>query len=160
MYTLFVILHIMSATALVGLGLTTLVLNGFRKKLEGTIGETYVMRAMLACSRTMGNVGAIGLLITGAGIAGIGGLQWFAFGTLPWLAVKQVIYLLILGMTFGLFVPRSRPVSKQLLDGSPATPEIRKAINQIVTIQYAIQILALVNVVLGEWKPMLWAAAK
>ena len=166
MYTVFVILHILSAGVWIGLGVVTVLTNNFRQRAAGTLGELYLMRLTLICGSVMGNIGGIGILITGPAMAGIHGLPWFPFGTLPWLAIKQVVFLVVLLITFAIYVPRSKKIGRRIGEemggANPAmgaSAELRTMFDRIVTVGMVVQILVLLNIILGEWQPMLWATA-
>jgi hypothetical protein len=164
MYVVFVILHILSAGVWIGLGVVTVLANRYRKRIAGSYGELYIMRITLKLGSAMGNIGGIGILITGGAMAGIRHLPWFDFSAVPWLAVKQVVFVLVLAMTFGLFVPASKRAGRMIGEamggakpqaGAPA--ELRTAFDRFITIGLMIQLLVLLNIILGEWQPMLWA---
>ena len=161
MYTIFVILHILSAGVWIGLGVVTILTNNFRIRASGTLGELYLMRLTLICGSVMGNIGGIGILITGPAIAGIRHLPWFGFSEAPWLAIKQVVFLVVLAITFAIYVPRSKKIGRKIgeeMGGAhPATgasSELRTMFDHIVTIGMIIQVLVLLNIILGEWQPM------
>jgi len=165
MYTAFVILHVLSAGVWIGLGVVTVLTNNFRIRAAGTLGELYLMRATLIFGAVMGNIGGIGILITGSAIAGIQHLPWFAFSTVPWLAIKQLVFVIVLAMTFGIYVPRSKKIGRRIGEemgganpGLGASPELRTMFDRLVTISLAIQMLVLLNIILGEWRPMLWVS--
>ncbi len=165
MYTFWVVLHIISAGAFIALGFATWITNGLRKGAAGTAGEFYYMRTLLMQSRVLGNIGAIGVLITGAAAAGMNHMPWFAFGTLPWLALKQIIWVVIAIMTGALFIPRAVRARKLIVSeltmpsaSSGASVELKRTINQVVVVLYLIELLVLINVILGESQAMLWLA--
>jgi hypothetical protein len=165
MYTAFVILHVLSAGVWIGLGVVTVLTNNFRIRAAGTLGELYLMRATLIYGAVMGNIGGIGILITGPAIAGIHHLPWFAFSAVPWLAIKQVVFVIVLAMTFAIYVPRSKKIGRRIGEemggatpASGASVELRGMFDRLVTVGLIIQLLVLLNVILGEWQPMLWAS--
>jgi hypothetical protein len=164
MYVIFVVLHILSAGIWIGLGVVTVLVNNFRKRAAGTLGELYLMRSTLIYGSVMGNIGGIGILITGPAIAGIHHLPWFAFNTVPWLAIKQVIFIVVLAITFAIYVPLSKKIGRKLGEemgganpAGGASMDLRTMFDRIVTIGMVVQILVLTNIILGEWQPMLWA---
>jgi hypothetical protein len=167
MYTFWVILHIISAGAFVGLGFATLITNGLRKGAAGTAGEFYYMRTLLMQARVLGNIGAIGVLITGAAAAGMAHLPWFAFGQLPWLALKQTVWVIIAIITGALFIPRAVRARKMIVTeltmpavSSGASSALKRIINQVVVVIYLIELLVLVNVILGESQALLWVTGQ
>jgi hypothetical protein len=163
MYTFWVVLHIISAGAFIGLGFATVVTNGLRNGAAGTYGEFQYMRTLLVQARVFGNIGAIGVLVTGAAAAGMAHLPWFAFDQLPWLALKQTVWILIAIMTGALFIPRAVRARKMIVSeltmpsvSSGASKELKRMIDQVVVIIYLIELLVLLNVILGESQAMLW----
>lgn len=166
MYSLFLLLHLLCAAIWVGLGVVTLLTDRFRGRSAGTLGELYLMRSTLIYAAIMGNIGGIGILITGPGLAGIEHLPWFAFNGAPWLAIKQLIFVIVLAMTFGLQVPMTKKVRARIAEemaGAHAThgasDGLRSSFAQLVRITHIMQILVLINVILGVLKPMFGAGA-
>lgn len=161
MYTIFVILHVLSAGVWIGLGVVTILTNNFRIRAAGTLGELYLMRLTLICGGVMGNIGGIGILISGPAMAGIHHLPWFAFSTFPWLAIKQVVFVIVLAVTFAIYVPRSKKIGRRVGEemggahpASGASAELRAMFDRLITISMVIQALVLVNIILGVWQPM------
>jgi hypothetical protein len=160
MYTFLVILHILSAGVWVSLGVVTIFLNSFRKRVAGTAGELYLMRALIMFGAIMGNIGGIGILITGGAMTGMVWHGWFDFGALPWLAAKQTIYVVLLIMTFAIMLPATkkarRSIGEEMAGLNPAggaSDVLRKQIDRLVAVGLFMQLLILTNIVLGEWGP-------
>ena len=165
MYTFWIVLHIISAGAFLGMGFATLITNGLRKGAAGTAGEFCYMRTLLQQSRILGAIGALGVLITGAAAAGMAHLGWFDFGALPWLAVKQTVWVIIVIITGALLIPRAVRARKMIVEelttpsvSSGASTELKRTINQVVVVIYLIELLVVINVILGESQSMLWLA--
>jgi hypothetical protein len=163
MYTFWVVLHIISAGAFIGMGFSTWITNGLRKGSAGTAGEFHYMRTLLQQARILGAIGALGVLITGAAAAGMAHLPWFAFDALPWLALKQAVWVLIALITGALMIPRAVRARKMIVSeltmpsaSSGASPELKRTINQVVVVIYLIELLVVINVILGESQAMLW----
>jgi hypothetical protein len=161
MYTVFIILHVLCAGIWVGLGVVTVLTNNFRKRAAGTLGELYLMRSTLIYGSVMGNIGGIGILITGPALAGIHHLPWFAFDAVPWLAIKQVVFVIVLLITFAIYVPLSKKIGRQIGEemgganpAGGASAELRGMFDRIVTVGMIVQVLVLLNIVLGKWQPM------
>ena len=160
MYTVFLILHIICSGCWISILFANISVGGVLKKSVGTLGELYLMRALIAVGSVMGNIGGIGILITGSVITGMDHKGWFPFGTLNWLACKQVIFIVLLGMTFGVMVPRvkkaRRMIAEELAGASPtkgASVALRKLIMGIMPIGMVMNVLVLLNIILGTWKP-------
>lgn len=159
MYIAFVILHVICAGIWISLMPLSMSLGKLIKRSAGTLGELYLMRAMLGAGRFLGNIGGIGILITGGAITSIGKYGWFPFNTFPWLAYKQTIFFLILIMLFSMFVPASKRAAKMLAEemGGPkanmgASTELRAAMAKVGTLGMIMGIFVLVNIILGESK--------
>lgn len=160
MYTTFVVLHIICAGIWVALGVVAIFLNSFRKRVAGTAGELYLMRAIIMFGAIMGNIGGIGILVTGGAMTGMVWHGWFDFGTLPWLATKQTIFVVLLIMTFAIMLPASkkagRMIGEEMAGLNPAggaSAGLRQAIDRVVAIGLFMQLLIITNIVLGEWGP-------
>lgn len=161
MYTIFLVLHVLTAGIWMALFPTVMILNGLRKKAANTSSELPYMKAISVLGLVLGNVGAIGVLISGPALAGIGKYPWFDFATMPWLAWKQVIFFLALILSFAVIVPRSKKVRKlltELLDAKRAnigaSDELRSTFDSYVTASLIVNLLVLINMILGEWKPV------
>lgn len=160
MYTFLVVLHIISAGIWVALGVVAIFLNSFRKRAAGTGGELYLMRALVMFGAIMGNIGGIGILVTGGAMTGIAGLGWFQFSLMPWLATKQTLFVILLILSFAVMLPISkkarRTIGEEMAGLNPnagASPELRLMIDRMVAISLFMQLLVITNIVLGEWGP-------
>jgi hypothetical protein len=160
MYTSLVVLHIISAGIWVALGVVAIFLNSFRKRVAGTAGELYLMRALIMFGAIMGNIGGIGILITGGAMTGMVWHAWFDFNLLPWLATKQVIYVVLLIMTFGIMLPVSKKAGRMIAEemaglnpAGGASAALRSTMDRVVAIGLFMQLLIITNIVLGEWGP-------
>ncbi|MEO6940063.1 MAG: hypothetical protein ABI444_08015 [Candidatus Kapaibacterium sp.] len=160
MYTVFLILHVVCGGIWIGLVPAMMVLAGQRNKSKGTLGELYLIRAMGGAAALMGNLGGIGILISGGAIVGIAHFGWFPFGTLDWLAVKQTIYVILLGMSFGVMLPLSKKIQK--LNGEAiagpnasrgASAELSGLVAKTVMFGRLMGLMVLINIILGVWKP-------
>src|SRR5438094_8694743 len=98
-YTLFVILHLIFVGIAVGIVTLTMISRNTRKKVHGTIAELYMIRGMAVNGKIMGTMAIVGLLVTGV-ILTLISYSFFPFSTLPWLALKQCIFIVLLGAAF------------------------------------------------------------
>src|SRR5690349_25845 len=112
------------------------------------------MRVTTIFAGVMGNVGGIGILITGGVIAGMRHASWFDFAGVPWLAVKQLVFVIVLALTFAVFVPRSKSVKRMIGEAmgsanphAGASDELRRAFDRFIAIGLAIQFLVLLNII-------------
>lgn len=106
-----------------------------------------------------GHLGAIGILVSGSAMASVsGGPQWgwFPFQLYPWLAIKQVIFLIILVMVF-FSIKRSSVFRKELKEGEGKSrhPVIEKKWSSAYRMSLLVYLLVIVNTFLGFVKPYL-----
>ncbi len=161
MATLLLILHIIFAGTWVGLGVANLILDGMAANQRGTFGELPTMKAQARLGTVLGSMSGIGLLITGGAYTGLMGLGWFPFGTLNWLAAKQVIFVILLALSFGIMMPKGKKIDR-MIESEMASPnatngasnELRQMMGVLKSVGILMFLLVLTNVVLGEWKPM------
>jgi len=160
MYIAFLILHVISAGVWIALLPLQWVINKLTKRAAGNLGELYLMRASIGSGRLLGNLGGIGILITGGGLVGIGRYGWFPFDTHAWLAYKQIIYIVILAILFALFIPAVKKAARLVGEemGGPtanmgASTELRNAMARMNMIGMIMNLFVLINIILGEWKP-------
>jgi hypothetical protein len=158
MINLFRIFHIFFASMLLALLPVALIMLGKMKRAEGTPAELTTMSNLNSIGKTLGLIGGIGMLVTGAALAGLQSYKWFAFSDYPWLAWKQTIYVVILLINFSIVVPASKKMTK-LIDekmaaggAGGATDEIKALGARIGMFAPVMNILAIVNMVLGTSK--------
>src|SRR5438445_2815831 len=110
-YTFFVILHLIFVG--IGIGITTLAIIGRvnRKKAEGTLAELIMIRGMAVNGKIMGSMAIIGLLVTGV-VLTLMSYSFFPFSTLPWLALKQCVFIVLMGAAFTGTIPRGEKIFK------------------------------------------------
>jgi hypothetical protein len=156
MYTIFLILHIISAGIWIALAPAMTVVSGLMRKSRGTPAEYNYMRVAGVLGLMLGNIGGIGILVTGPAMVGIHHWPWFPFDSMPWLAWKQVIYIVILLLSFGVMVPASKKTRKKLAEelqsnhqGPGASEELRAMFNRQGAIGMLIGLLVLTNIILG-----------
>jgi hypothetical protein len=135
---------------------------GFRMALRGSRGKPVELPILIAQGRVlnmMGQIGGIGILLTGFGLIGIERLGFLNIGgiTPNWLLFKQIIYLAAMLIAFAVLMPaqrRLRPLIVEAVKGTPTvTPEIRQLMDRSMMASRLVNLLVLVNVVLGVWKP-------
>jgi len=157
MINLFRIFHIFFASMLLALLPVSLLLLKRVKQTAGTPAQLIIMGNMNLIGGTLGLIGGLGMLITGGILVWLESYKWFNFSEFPWLAWKQTIYVVILIINFSVVVPASkklRPlIEQQLASGTGgATPEIRSLAQRIGKFAPIMNILAIVNLVLGASK--------
>jgi hypothetical protein len=166
MYTAIVVLHLLSVGVIVGLITSAIIGTAMRKKIAGTPAELAAIKNAATVTPIMANIGSNGLLVTGI-IMTL--MQWsfFSFSTLPWLAIKQSIFVLILIISFASLMPRGKKILNMAVAelGSPnaakgASEELRKLVNTQYATTLFVGLLVLCNMILGESKAMMWAAGQ
>ena len=158
LYNLFLVLHVFCASMVLSLLPFTFLMRGKRNRSKGTPVELYTIQTEFSTGRFMGMAGGIGLLIAGAGMAGIAKMPWFDFVGFQWLAIKQVLYILILALNFSMLMPIAKKImpliAQQMSKGNVgATDEIRALANKATVIAIIMSLLGLANAVLGlTWR--------
>lgn len=128
---------------------------------RGTRTELDLMGAFLLLGVALGNIGGIGIVLSGAAITTLGTYPWLDFGAFPWLATKQVLYGLILLANFALVVPGGKKMRALLVkeraaaSDTGASDALRDSFRRLSSIGLVIQVLVLLALVLGAWKPSL-----
>ncbi|MEP7235822.1 MAG: DUF2269 family protein [Ignavibacteriota bacterium] len=158
MINLFRILHIIFASMLIALMPVSMLLLSRIKKTAGTQAQLVTMGNLNLIGRTLGMIGGIGMLITGGALVFLESYKWFNFAEFPWLAWKQAIFVVILIINFSVVVPAGKQLSKliedKLASGAPggATPEMGALAKKIGKFAPIMNLLALVNLILGTSK--------
>jgi hypothetical protein len=160
MYTVFLILHIIVAGCWISILFANIAMMGNLTKAQGTVGELYLMRSVISIGSVMGNIGGIGILITGFGLVGIQHMGIFPFGVVNWLALKQTIFVILLVMTFAMMVPRVKMLRRLIAEelagpdaSKGASNGLRSQLGGIRTLGMMMNVLVLCNIILGVWKP-------
>ena len=161
-YTITVIFHLIFVGFGVGITALTIIGRVTGKKGRGTMGELLMIRAMATNGKIMGSTALIGLLVTGV-IMTIMNYSFFPFSTLPWLALKQCVFIVLLGAAFTGTIPRGEKIhamaSAELAGpnaASGASEELRKLVSRQFASVMLIGLLVLINMTLGESKAMMW----
>jgi hypothetical protein len=163
MYDVFIALHVLSAGLWVANLPVVLILNGLSKRATNTAGEVHYMAAAGRIGLIMGNIGAIGILITGPAMAGMSeGYGWFQFGDpgQTWLAWKQTLWVIGLIWTGAILIPRSKKLRTQIMQhmdpkraNTGASDDLRTAWSGYVTSVVVLNLIVLINIFLGKLRP-------
>ena len=96
----------------------------------------------------LGQLGGVGVLITGIGLISIDGYALFGIGgfTPTWLFIKQVIYVIAI-VIVGAVITRGMREMMTAGGSGEIPPRVQMA-------SYLVNALVLVNIVLAVWKPM------
>lgn len=156
MYHIFYWIHIVSYIAwLLGFVASTI----FAVKVWGeddAVKRRKSMRAERLATNIGGHFGALGILISGGAMASIpAGPQWgwFSFQLYPWLAVKQVLFLIILVLV-GFSIKRGIAFKKKMKgEKDVMSTDTSKKWRSAYRISLIVYILVVVNTILGLTKP-------
>ncbi len=165
-YTIFVILHILSVGVIIGLLVSTIIGTALRKKVMGTPAEIAAMRNGAVMAERMSMIGSNGILITGI-VMTLLQYSFFPFGSFPWLAIKQVVFVIILAISFSMLMPNGKKIHKRADEelagpnaARGASDDLRKMVNRQYAIVMFVALLVLINVTLGESKAMMWVTGQ
>lgn len=157
---LLLVIHIISAGFWISQFLVEFVFRRLQKRAEGTPTELTLMTTSMQLLGSLGQLGGMGILLTGLGLVILEGLGFLGIGgpTPTWLVIKQVIYLILLGMVFTLIRRGSERLEGLLEQAKTAdgivTPEIREQAAGFGKIALLHNLLVLVNIILAVWKPV------
>jgi hypothetical protein len=164
MYSFIVVLHIISAGVIVGLITNAILGTSMRKKIRGTHAELTSIRTAAIMSPIMAQIGSIGLLLTGVAMTIMTyNSSFFGFSTLPWLAMMQADYVVIMAISGAIMMPTGKKIlaMANVELGSPtAAKGASESLRALVSKQYVwtiiIAVLVLLAMMLGESKDMMW----
>jgi hypothetical protein len=168
MYNFFVVLHIISAGVIIGLITTSILGHSMRKKLKGTMAELGAIRGAAIMAPVMANIGSIGLLLTGI-VATIMQYQssFFDFAKVPWLAMMQTDYVVILVISLIVMMPRGKKILAKVnaeITGlnakNGASQELLALVNKQYAMTLVIAVLVFIAIYLGESKSMMWVTGQ
>jgi hypothetical protein len=135
---------------------------GFGLALRGSEGKAVELPLLMARTRVlgfMGQVGGIGILFTGFGLLWVTGLPFLGIGgfTPTWLLIKQIVFLIAMVIVFIVLTPMQRRLVPQFVQAAKGTPtvtaDIRALVSQMTSVSRLINLIVLVNIILGVWKP-------
>src|SRR6266536_793954 len=117
-------LHIISA----GIWIAQLAAEfAFRSVMRGSQGKPIELPLLMAKVRVvnfMGQVGGIGILLTGFALLWAENLAFLGIGgfTPTWLLIKQIVYLVAMGIAFLFIIPTQRKLVPQFISAARGTP--------------------------------------
>jgi hypothetical protein len=166
MYTTLVVLHLISVG--IGVGIVTLSIIGRLKgkAIRGTTAELIMYRSMAMNGEIMGKLAIGGLLITGVAMSWMN-YSFFPVNTIPWLFLKQCVFIVLLIVAFTGTIPRGEKIKHMAtaeLQGPGAAQGASEGLRELVAKQYItvllIGALVLTNMILGESKAMMWVTGQ
>lgn len=155
-YRFFYWIHIISYILWLVAFVSSLLL-GFKVRAEpDAVKKRTFMRFERLATSIGGNLGALGILISGGALASIpSGPQWgwFQFQLYPWLSLKQILFVIIL-VLIGFSIKRSVAFKRRMSreNGVPSTKTSEKWAGAF-RVSMAVYILVVINTILGFTKP-------
>lgn len=122
---------------------------------DDAVKKRKFMRAERLITSIGAHIGALGILISGGAMASIPtGPQWgwMNFQLYPWLAVKQILFFIILVLV-GFSIKRSIAFKKRMKEEDVLSTETSEKWNSAYRMSLAVYLLVLVNTFLGLTKP-------
>ena len=162
MYTIVLILHVISTGIIIGLITNTILGTSMRKKVKGIPAELASIRNAAMMGPIMANIGSIGLLVSGV-ILTLMQYSFFPFSTLPWLAIMQADYVIIMAISGAILMPNAKKIliAANAELASPgaakgASDTLRAMVGKQYTWMMIIAFLFLIAIAVGESKDMMW----
>ncbi len=121
---------------------------------EDAVIKRKLMRSERLATSIGAHIGALGILISGAVMASWGPYNWgwFSVQLYPWLALKQILFIVILVLV-AFSIKRSVVFKKKLTQEEVPDNETLKSWWSAYRMSLAVYILVVVNTVLGLMKP-------
>jgi len=157
-YNIFLYIHIISYILWLAAFVGSLIFYQKVKSNEGTPDEKKFARKERMITMMGGHTAILGILISGGAMVSIpSGPQWgwFPFHEYGWLATKQIIFIIILIIVFGLSTPAGSKLKKMIRknDQDTFTVEQRKQWHKVWTYSFIAYLLVVVNTYLGLFRP-------
>ncbi len=153
---LLLVLHIISAGIWIASFPIGLILDRMGKKAQGPAAGIYgALRGEM--SGRLGQIGGIGILITGLGLIGIDKYGFLGIGcqTPTWLVIKQAIYVILFIIGVGVLGPIGIRIEKAMsaarAGGAPPA-DVQALIARVKQLGYLTNLLVLINIGLAVWK--------
>ena len=171
MYTFWVVLHIISAGVIIGLITNAILGTAMRKKMKGTVAELGSIRGAAIMAPIMaGEYRQHWPLLVSSGVIATVmqyNSSFFGFNTLPWLAMMQADYVVIMAISGAIMMPSGKRILAMAtaeLSGPNAAQGASDELRAMVAKQYVwtmiIAVLVLLAIVLGESKSLMWVGAQ
>jgi hypothetical protein len=130
---------------------------GFKAKGENDVVlKREFMRSERSVNSWGAHIGALGILISGGALTSIpSGPQWgwFYFQLYPWLAFKQILFIIIL-ILVAISIKRSMSFKKRMrLEDDILSTQTADKWNSAYRMSMAVYILVVINTLLGLFKP-------
>ena len=139
-FPIYITLHIIFA----GIWLSFFIIEIFlRSKINKGISVKENVSNYLTFANVFGNIGAIGILLTGILLVVNSGYGFFDMSSNHWLASKQIILVVILIVTFAMVIPNMKKVRKDLNSDSETLPNGN--LKKLFKANLIINILVLLN---------------
>lgn len=155
-YDIFYWIHIVSYVAWL-LAFVGSLFYGYKvRSEEDAVNKRKFMRSERLTTSIGAHIGALGILISGGAMASIpSGPEWgwFSFQLHPWLALKQILFIVILVLV-AFSIKRSRAFKKKLSqEEGVANTETSEKWSRAYRMSMIVYILVVVNTILGLTKP-------
>ncbi|MBE0691175.1 MAG: hypothetical protein IH587_13735 [Anaerolineae bacterium] len=157
----FLVIHIVAVGLWISQEGVKFVLGRLIQGAAGKPQELTLMNVDLAVAGFLGGLAGPVVLLTGLGLIWVDGYSLLGIGgglTPTWLMIKQIVYIILLILVFGLITPRAKQYQKAAAaaaaSGGTVTPEVRALWSQARTIGLIHSALVLINIILAVWKPV------
>jgi hypothetical protein len=157
--SIFLAIHIISAGIWIAQGAVELLFIPVLRRAKGKPSELSILGAQMQVVGAMGRIGGLGILITGFALLGMDrfGILGITSYTPTWLIIKQIVYIVAMGVVGALITPAARKIEAKFMEAmqgaSSVTPEIEQMSKQLISYSRIINLLVLINIFLAVWKP-------
>ncbi|MBC7810956.1 MAG: hypothetical protein H7175_07420 [Burkholderiales bacterium] len=158
-HIILLIIHIVSAGLWFAQFPLDFVMGRLVKTNEGKPSEAALLVAHLRAGTVLGQIAGPLVLLSGLGLLVV--WHWGLFGltaTTPvWLIVKQVVYVILMGIVGAVITPNAKRIGTlvteltQGKDASPVTPDMRAAYSRIMLVSRITGLLVLLNIIIGKF---------
>ncbi len=157
-YSLLLDIHIISYTLWLVVFGVSLYMFWAIKKARGTTKEKPLMQRERKLTMMGTHTSILGIILSGGAMVSIpSGPQWgwFNFSQYAWLGTKQVIFIIILIIAFGVAMPVEKKLKKLFKEHSDdsVSDEQRAQYKKAWLFSLAVFLLVLVNTYLGLYRP-------
>jgi len=140
LFPIYITLHIIFAGLWLSFFIIEIILRG---KINKGISVNENVSNYLTFANLFGNIGAIGILLTGILLVVNSGYGFFDMSSNHWLASKQIILVIILIVTFAMVIPTMKKVRKDLKNDNETLPNSN--LKKLFKANLIINILVLLN---------------
>lgn len=158
--TVFIIVHVVSAGIWVSQFAAKAGIGRLAASIKAPAAGPWLRMAQGGASSFMGQIGGVGVLVSGLVLVGLNSKIFGILGIGPtplWLFLMELIFLVAMGVV-GVGITRPQrtimpAIQQAMARNEPPPPEALAGLARIEMMSQIVNLLVLINIILGIWRP-------